>query len=121
MKKIFKSLLLLTISSSATLPMMAQRWVEMPKNSTPMICISETVNEAPDVVEIFQNTQGNYFHDPRAPRFILVDQKGKWGLGIGGYLQAKTLSVYAGSSMTYSNDADMNCGWGDKTGTITKK
>ena len=89
MKKIFKSLLLLTILSSATLPMMAQRWVEMPKNSTPMICISETVNEAPDVVEIFQNTQGVYFHDPRAPRFILVDQKGKWGLGIGGYLQAK--------------------------------
>ena len=89
MKKIFKSLLLAAFALSATLPAMAQRWVEMPGNSNPVICISETINEAPDVVEIFQNTQEGYIHNPRAPRFILVDQEGKWGLGLGGYLQAK--------------------------------
>lgn len=67
----------------------SQRWVEITDDVLPMICISETVNEAPDVVEIFQNSQSTYHHDPRAPRFVLVDQDGKWGLGIGGYLQTK--------------------------------
>ena len=74
---------------SAMMPATAQRWLEIAEEATPVICISETVNEAPDVVEIFQNTQSNYYHDARAPRFVLVDQQGKWGLGIGGYLQAK--------------------------------
>lgn len=67
----------------------AQRWVEIEEDAVPVICISETINEAPDVVEIFQNSQSSYHHDPRAPRFVLVDQEGRWGLGIGGYLQTK--------------------------------
>lgn len=79
--------LCVTFMSAATLN--AQKWVEIPRDATPIICISETVNEAPDVVEIFQTTQSLYHHDPRAPRFVLVDQEGKWGLGIGGYLQTK--------------------------------
>ena len=67
---------------------------------------------------------GKSIHD----KSLWVGQPASWGemsasltIENGGYLQAKTLSVYAGSSMTYSNDADMNCGWGDKTGAITKK
>lgn len=28
------------------------------------------------------------FHDPNAPRFLLTDQKGKFALGIGGYVRA---------------------------------
>ena len=84
-----KTFLLSALLLLATIPATAQRWVEIAEGATPVICISETVNEAPDVVEIFQNTQSNYFHDARAPRFVLVDQEGKWGLGIGGYLQAK--------------------------------
>ena len=89
MNRKMKTLLLSALLLSAMVPATAQRWVEISDDATPVICISETVNEAPDVVEIFQNTQSSYFHDARAPRFILVDQKGKWGLGIGGYLQAK--------------------------------
>ena len=89
MNRKMKTLLLSALLLSAMVPATAQRWVEISDDATPVICISETVNEAPDVVEIFQNTQSNYFHDARAPRFILVDQQGKWGLGIGGYLQAK--------------------------------
>ena len=84
-KKITLSALLLSAFGAAN----AQRWVEITDDVVPMICISETVNEAPDVVEIFQNSQSYYHHDPRAPRFVLVDQQGKWGLGIGGYLQTK--------------------------------
>ncbi|MDO5460676.1 MAG: hypothetical protein Q4F44_03435 [Bacteroidales bacterium] len=89
MKRISKILFLSGLLLSAAVSSTAQRWVEIPEGVTPMICISETVNEAPDVVEIFQNTQSAYHHDPRAPRFVLVDQEGKWGLGIGGYLQTK--------------------------------
>lgn len=90
MKRFSKVMLLSALSLSAFAPVAAQRWVDLKKEEvTPMICISETVNEAPDVVEIFQNTQSNYHHDARAPRFVLVDQKGTWALGIGGYLQTR--------------------------------
>lgn len=89
MYKISKLLLSATAVLSATLSANAQRWVEVPDDATPIICISETINEAPDVVEIFQASQTNYHNDPRAPRFVLVDRKGRWALGIGGYLQTK--------------------------------
>lgn len=89
MNRILRMFSLSAVLMSAMLPATAQRWVEIAEDATPVICISETVNEAPDVVEIFQNTQSGYYHDARAPRFVLVDQEGKWGLGIGGYLQAK--------------------------------
>ena len=89
MERFIKRTLMAAVVLSAAVAANAQRWVEITDDATPVICISETVNEAPDVVEIFQNTQSAYHHDPRAPRFVLVDQKGKWGLGIGGYLQTK--------------------------------
>lgn len=89
MKRTFRMLLLSAFLLSVALPSDAQRWVDMSEDETPVICISETINEAPDVVEIFQSTQSSYHHDPRAPRFVLVDSEGKWGLGIGGYLQTK--------------------------------
>lgn len=89
MKRIMKCFLLSVFLLSTIVPASAQRWVDIEGDVTPVICISETVNEAPDVVEIFQNMQSGYHHDPRAPRFVLVDQDGKWGLGIGGYLQTK--------------------------------
>ena len=89
MKRFSKITLLPALALFATATVNAQSWVEIADDATPVICISETINEAPDVVEIFQTTQSTYHHDPRAPRFILVDQKGNWALGIGGYLQTK--------------------------------
>ena len=29
-----------------------------------------------------------YIHEPQAPRFLLTDRKGKFALGIGGYVRA---------------------------------
>ena len=75
----------------------AQEWVKPGDEPVSLICISETINEAPDVVEIFQTTQSSYYHNPRAPRFVLVDQEGKWGLGIGGYLQTTFEYDFGGS------------------------
>ena len=88
MKTLTRLIALPVIFLSAT-TLSAQKWVEVSRDAVPIICISETVNEAPDVVEIFQSTQSSYHHDPKAPRFVLVDQEGQWGLGIGGYLQTK--------------------------------
>ena len=89
MKRISKFTLLAASGLLAAVSVNAQSWVGIADGAPPVICISETVNEAPDVVEIFQNSQSLYHNDPRAPRFVLVDQKGRWGLGIGGYLQTK--------------------------------
>ena len=89
MEKFIKRTLMSALVLSTAVTAGAQQWVQIPDDAMPIICISETVNEAPDVVEIFQNTQSSYIHDPRAPRFVLVDQEGKWALGIGGYLQTK--------------------------------
>lgn len=89
MERFIKRIVLSALLLPAVAVGYSQRWVEITDDVLPMICISETVNEAPDVVEIFQNSQSTYHHDPRAPRFVLVDQEGKWGLGIGGYLQTK--------------------------------
>lgn len=40
-----------------------------------------------DIVQIMQYTRLPHFREPNAPRFLLVDQKGKFALGIGGYVQ----------------------------------
>ncbi len=97
MKKLLKTAMFLACAALYFADVHAQEWVKTKDEPVSLICISETVNEAPDVVEIFQTTQSNYYHDPRAPRFVLVDQKGKWGLGIGGYLQVKAEYDFSGS------------------------
>ncbi len=97
MKKLLKVTLLCAFVALFVDEARAQKWVKTDDEPVSLICISETVNEAPDVVEIFQTTQSNYYHDPRAPRFVLVDQEGKWGLGIGGYLQVKAEYDFSGS------------------------
>lgn len=40
-----------------------------------------------EVIRIMEETQLQRFHDPKAPRFLLTDQKGKFALGIGGYVR----------------------------------
>ena len=97
MKRFFKATAMSVCACLLATAALAQEWVSPNNEPVSLICISETVNEAPDVVEIFQTTQSNYYHDPRAPRFVLVDQKGKWGLGIGGYLQTKIEYDFDGS------------------------
>lgn len=97
MKKLLKVTAMLMCAVFYLSGVHAQEWVQAKDEPVSLICISETVNEAPDVVEIFQTTQSNYYHDPRAPRFVLVDQQGKWGLGIGGYLQVKAEYDFSGS------------------------
>lgn len=97
MKKLLKATLIVVCACLSGRTVNAQENVSPKDEPVSLICISETINEAPDVVEIFQTTQSGYYHDPRAPRFVLVDQQGKWGLGIGGYLQTKIEYDFDGS------------------------
>ncbi|WP_102408382.1 DcaP family trimeric outer membrane transporter [Parabacteroides bouchesdurhonensis] len=45
-------------------------------------------NAGDEIVKVMNETQPQRFHDPKAPRFILTDQKGRFALGIGGYVKA---------------------------------
>lgn len=41
-----------------------------------------------EIVRILKETENQRFHDPKAPRFLLTDRKGRFALGIGGYVKA---------------------------------
>ena len=51
-----------------------------------------------EIVRIMNETQSPRFHDPKAPRFVLTDRKGRFALGIGGYVKAKAEDVFGGIS-----------------------
>lgn len=50
-----------------------------------------------EIIELFRQTQRPHFHDPGLPRFLLADRKGRWALGLGGYVQAKAEYDFAGT------------------------
>lgn len=89
MKKLFKQALLVLCMSSIVLPLHAQRWARVLGTPVTVYNFTENVNTAPEIVNIFYTTQGEYFRDPLAPRFVLTDREGKWALGLGGYVQAR--------------------------------
>ena len=86
MKKIFNLAILTALLLQFAQPVNAQRWARIYDSPVTVYNFTETVNTAPEIVNIFYNTQGEHFRDPLAPRFILTDREGRWGLGIGGYL-----------------------------------
>ena len=48
-----------------------------------------TIDKAGDeIIRIMNESQLPYIHDPKAPRFLLMDTQGKFALGIGGYVRA---------------------------------
>ena len=48
-----------------------------------------TIDKAGDeIIRIMNESQLPYIHDPKAPRFLLMDKQGKFALGIGGYGRA---------------------------------
>lgn len=48
-----------------------------------------TIDKAGDeIVRIMNESQLSYIHDPKAPRFLMMDRKRRFALGIGGYVRA---------------------------------
>lgn len=55
----------------------------------------EVKNNSYEVMKAMYEANGLHFQDPRAPRFLFLDRKGRVALGIGGYVKA-TMSVDMG-------------------------
>lgn len=50
-----------------------------------------------EIIEDFNSTASQHFHDPKAPRFLLYDQKREIAFGIGGFVRVRTAYDFGGS------------------------
>lgn len=77
------------LGAMIVMPMFAQQKDLYPEleGPGPVVIISKDKNGKEELINVFEETQRPHFHDPRAPRFLLTDQQGKFALGIGGYLK----------------------------------
>ncbi len=51
-----------------------------------------------EIIRILNETQNQRFHEPGIPRFLLTDRKGRFALGIGGYVKATAEYDFGGIS-----------------------
>ncbi|UYW00833.1 porin [Flavobacterium agricola] len=49
------------------------------------------------IVEDFNETTGQHYRDPKAPRFLLYDQKREIAFGVGGFVRVRTAYDFGGS------------------------
>lgn len=89
MKTILKSVCCLLLEAMIVTPALAQQKELYPQleGPGPVVIISRDKNGKQELVNVFKETQRPHFHEPRAPRFLLTDQEGKFALGIGGYVK----------------------------------
>ena len=88
MKTIFKVMFLLCTIGLVPSVAKAQEKVIIDDEASNGI-VMVTIDKAGDeIVRIMNESQFRYIHDPQAPRFLLMDKKGKFALGIGGYVRA---------------------------------
>ena len=64
-------------------------------NSVMFVTIDKAGNE---IIRIMNASQSPRFHEPKAPRFLLTDRKGKFALGIGGYVKLAAEYDFGGIS-----------------------
>lgn len=59
---------------------------------------NNTQNNSYEVMKAMYEANGLHFQDPRAPRFLFLDRKGRVALGIGGYVKATLSYDFGGIS-----------------------
>lgn len=96
MKTVFKSVALLLGIGIFPLYANAQQKVIIQNEEPNSIMFVSRDKAGDDVIRIMEETQLPRFHEPKAPRFLLTDQKGKFALGIGGYVRATTEYDFGG-------------------------
>ncbi|KAA5282476.1 hypothetical protein F2Z10_15890, partial [Bacteroides eggerthii] len=88
MKTILKAVFLLCCAMLPASAARAQKKVIIEEES-PKGVVLVTIDKAGDeIIRIMNESQLTYIHEPQAPRFLLTDRKGKFALGIGGYVRA---------------------------------
>ena len=96
MKKIvLNTLALLSISVFATAQ--TQPEVESETITTTISLINTDKNPELEIVKSFKEPMSGHFLDPKAPRFLLTDQKQKVAFGIGGFVRLRAAYDFDGS------------------------
>lgn len=97
MKTFFKGAVILL--GVGLMPSYAQAQKVIIEDNEPNTIMLVSRDKAGDeVVRIMKETQSPRFHDPKAPRFVLTDRKGRFALGIGGYVKATAEYDFGGIS-----------------------
>ena len=87
MKTFLKSAVLLL--GLGLLPSYSQAQKVVVEDDEPNSVVFVSRDKAGDeLISIFNDPERKRFHDPGAPRFLLTDRKGRFALGIGGYVKA---------------------------------
>lgn len=55
-----------------------------------------------EIIEWYKQTESPYLQDPRAPRFMLIDKKRQYSLGIGGYIKLRVAGDFNGENDKHS-------------------
>lgn len=88
MKTKFRSVALLLGLAALPLCANAQQKVIIEDDEPNSIMFVSRDKAGNEIIRIMEETQLKRFQEPKAPRFLLTDQKGKFALGIGGYVRA---------------------------------
>lgn len=97
MKTLLKSAVLLLGMGLVSAHSQAQKVVvEDDEPNTVMLVSRDKAGD--EIIRIMKETQSPRFHDPKVPRFLLTDRKGRFALGIGGYVKATAEYDFGGIS-----------------------
>ncbi len=88
MKTILKTVFLLCIAGLSTSTTHAQKKVIIEDESSKGVVLVTMDKAGNEIIRIMNESQLPHIHEPQAPRFLLMDRKGKFALGIGGYVRA---------------------------------
>lgn len=88
MKTILKTVFLLCIAGLSTSTTHAQKKVIIEDESSKGVALVTMDKAGNEIIRIMNESQLPHIHEPQAPRFLLMDRKGKFALGIGGYVRA---------------------------------
>lgn len=97
MKAFVKGAVLLLGLGLLSNPIQAQRTIirdEVPNS----VMVISTDKAGDDIIRILKETRNRRFHEPGIPRFLLTDRKGRFALGIGGYVKATAEYDFGGIS-----------------------
>ncbi len=88
MKTTLKSMALLLGLGLLPMVVNAQKKIIIEDEEPNAVVLVSQDKAGDEIVKIMHSTRLPHFREPNAPRFLLTDTKGRFALGIGGYLQA---------------------------------